>query len=177
MWILVSFPWWLPSVLNRRRKMRQQKDNATEPLGTTNDKRQFMLSNPLFHKGGGGRPKAVSTWHVAEPRESQVSWVLNGLLEALRTPRTPSPVLLRERTQDKLGSGIFSGETIRSFNGNVSFPSLYNTGNKSQSPTPVTCFHITGQCYREFERLSVPIIAWEPCWVVRPAVRWCHLMY
>lgn len=70
--------------------------------------------------------------------------MLDGLLEALGTPRTPSPVLPGDRTQDELGrvlalgSRVFSGETIPSFNRNVSFPPLYNTGNKSQSPTPVT---------------------------------------
>lgn len=65
---------------------------------------------------------------MAELRENQVSWVLDGLLKAPRTLRTPSPVLPQDGTLHELGrvlalgSGVFSGETIPSFNGNVSFP-------------------------------------------------------
>lgn len=82
---------------------------------------------------------------MAEPREGQVSWVLDALLEALGTLRTPSSVLPRDRIQDESGRvltpalGSSVGKQFHPLTEMYhSFLPLCNTGDKSQSSAPVT---------------------------------------
>ena len=100
MWILVSPPWWLPSMSIRTTKMKPQKGSAIIPPGTANGKRKFMSRQRIFQKGGGGCPGRPLIcpgwlWQSWEPGLLDAWGRLSKATGDLPAPCSPSEMGLR----------------------------------------------------------------------------------